>query len=135
MRVFHSDIREKHPIKVEIILSGDNFIGSSHKIKFFSEKDIENAKLMSIKRYNRYYMYKEFWDAKVRVERAKVSHKMRMSILKRDNYRCKYCGSTEYLEIDLIIPKAKGGKSEYNNLQNLCHRCNVIKGGVANQAC
>lgn len=32
------------------------------------------------------------------------------------------------LEIDHIIPIAKGGKSTYDNLQTLCHRYNIKKG-------
>ena len=98
------------------------------KTKVFYEDDIEFAKELSIKNNRGYYINKDFWDAKVRVERARVSKKMRLSILSRDHYRCKYCGSTLNLEIDHIIPISKGGKSEYNNLQTLCHRCNVNKG-------
>ncbi|MBO4983778.1 MAG: HNH endonuclease [Clostridia bacterium] len=61
---------------------------------------------------------------------------MRFSLYQRDGYRCLKCGiSQEYanLEIDHIVPIAKGGKSTYNNLQTLCHRCNVAKGdSIAN---
>ncbi|WP_294755493.1 HNH endonuclease signature motif containing protein, partial [uncultured Ruminococcus sp.] len=32
------------------------------------------------------------------------------------------------LEVDHIIPIAKGGKTEANNLQTLCWRCNREKG-------
>ena len=44
---------------------------------------------------------------------------------------CRKCGiSGRYapLEIDHIIPIAKGGKSTYNNLQTLCHKWNAKKG-------
>ena len=78
-----------------------------------------------------YYRDREIWDAICRVERGRVSNKMRFSIYARDGYRCRKCGiSQRYatLEIDHIIPIAKGGKSTYDNLQTLCHRCNVEKG-------
>ena len=53
---------------------------------------------------------------------------MRFAIYKRDNYRCRKCGrQTDDLEVDHIIPIAKGGKSTYDNLQTLCHRCNSKK--------
>ena len=78
-----------------------------------------------------YYRDRGIWDAICRVERGKVSNKMRFSIYARDGYRCRNCGvSQRYatLEIDHIIPIAKGGKSSYDNLQTLCHKCNVEKG-------
>lgn len=88
-----------------------------------------------IKRLNNkqgtFYNDRDIWDSLCRVERGKVSNKMRFSIYKRDGYRCRQCGvSQRYtdLEIDHIIPIAKGGKTTYDNLQTLCHSCNVEKG-------
>lgn len=78
-----------------------------------------------------FYRDRAIWDAICRVERGKVSNKMRFAIYRRDGYRCCKCGvSDRYapLEIDHIVPIAKGGKSVYDNLQTLCHRCNVEKG-------
>lgn len=81
------------------------------------------------KKNNGYYTNQKIWDSICRVERGKVTNKMRFVIYQRDGYRCRYCGRrTDNLEIDHIIPIAKGGKSTYNNLQTLCHRCNVKKG-------
>ena len=74
---------------------------------------------------------REIWDSIALVERGKVSNKMRFAIYERDGYRCRKCGASgQYanLEIDHIVPIAKGGKSTYHNLQTLCHRCNVEKG-------
>lgn len=103
----------------------------SQKSESFSSNDI----LTLIKRLNKksgtYYNDREIWNAICRVERGKVSNKMRFSIYARDGYRCCNCGdSSRYarLEIDHIIPIAKGGKTTYDNLQTLCHRCNVEKG-------
>jgi len=96
--------------------------------------DIEEVSRI-IKRLNNktgnFYKDREIWDSICRVERGKVSNKMRFSIYSRDKYRCRMCGRTErqdYLEIDHIIPIAKGGKSTYDNLQTLCRRCNKNKG-------
>lgn len=78
-----------------------------------------------------FYKDREIWNSICRVERGKVSNKMRFSIYQRDGYRCRKCGVSQMyaqLEVDHIIPIAKGGKSTYNNLQTLCHRCNVEKG-------
>lgn len=68
------------------------------------------------------------WEAITRVERAKVSNKMRFAVYQRDGYRCRKCGrKTNDLEVDHIFPIAKGGKTEFNNLQTLCHKCNALK--------
>lgn len=78
-----------------------------------------------------FYNDREIWNALCRVERGRVSNKMRFSIYQRDGYKCRICGRSEeydYLEIDHIKPIAKGGKSEYDNLQTLCRRCNKNKG-------
>ena len=41
---------------------------------------------------------------------------------------CCNCGAQDSLIIDHMIPIAKGGKSEPENLQLLCATCNQIKG-------
>lgn len=103
----------------------------AQKNQTFSSKEI----LALIKKINnrkgKYFVDHEIWSAICRVERGKVTNKIRFAIYKRDGYRCRICGASgnfEQLEIDHIIPIAKGGKTTYNNLQTLCHRCNVQKG-------
>lgn len=41
---------------------------------------------------------------------------------------CLNCGVVEDLVIDHIVPLAKGGKSQLDNLQLLCPICNALKG-------
>ncbi len=74
------------------------------------------------------YIDDDIWNSLVRVERAKVSNKMRFAVFARDHERCVKCGSRRNLEVDHIYPISKGGKTEMRNLQTLCHRCNVKKG-------
>lgn len=65
-------------------------------------------------------------------ERKKLSPKLRFEVFKRDNYKCRICGKSQsdgvQLHCDHIIPIAKGGKTEINNLQTLCQDCNLGKG-------
>ena len=59
--------------------------------------------------------------------------KVRDFIKNRDNFTCCYCKNSTHaepnllLEIDHIIPVSKGGKTEENNLQTLCWKCNRSK--------
>jgi 5-methylcytosine-specific restriction endonuclease McrA len=40
---------------------------------------------------------------------------------------CIRCGSTEFLELDHIIPRFAGGKPTKDNAQTLCRTCNKLK--------
>lgn len=66
-------------------------------------------------------------------QRIKMTKQMRDSVLARDNWTCQRCGNSRYkepnllLEVDHIIPVSRGGKTEPNNLQTLCWKCNREK--------
>lgn len=66
-------------------------------------------------------------------QRALMTSKLRQYIKERDNYTCKMCGNSTHnepnllLEIDHIIPVAKGGCTVEDNLQTLCWKCNRQK--------
>lgn len=59
---------------------------------------------------------------------AKLSKR---NILKRDGYRCAYCGNVfpaKELTVDHIIPKSRGGKFSWQNLITSCVKDNNKKG-------
>lgn len=75
--------------------------------------------------------------------RRRVSKAMKQHVMKRDHYTCQICGISKgyldafvpglgdflLLEIDHIVPVAKGGSGDdESNLQVLCWRCNLKKG-------
>lgn len=70
-----------------------------------------------------------------KAQRSAMTNDLREAIKKRDNYTCQKCGNSVLkepnllLEVDHIVPIAKGGKTEADNLQTLCWRCNRKKGG------
>ena len=101
---------------------------TSKRATFYPKEIKEIIAKLNHKRGN-FYLNNDIWQAICRVERGKVTNKMRFAIYDRDHYRCRKCGRrTNDLEVDHIIPIAKGGKSTFDNLQTLCHRCNYKKG-------
>jgi hypothetical protein len=67
-----------------------------------------------------------------------INEKIRLKILKKDNYRCVKCGRSPAthlnlsLHIDHIKPFSKGGDNSEENLQTLCDKCNLGKGNDEN---
>lgn len=62
--------------------------------------------------------------------RTALPLKVRWDILKRDHYACVSCGARPpgvELEVDHVIPVARGGTNEISNLQTLCRPCNQGK--------
>jgi 5-methylcytosine-specific restriction endonuclease McrA len=56
----------------------------------------------------------------------------RQNIYARDRYKCQYCGnrfSSEDLTYDHVIPKSRGGKTQWKNIVTCCIDCNRKKGG------
>jgi hypothetical protein len=61
-------------------------------------------------------------------KRKPISKRVRFEVLKRDNYTCRYCRSTEQeLTVDHVVPVALGGSSDPNNLVAACKDCNAGK--------
>lgn len=54
----------------------------------------------------------------------------RTNIYQRDKYKCQYCGckvQTRELTYDHVMPRSRGGKTEWNNIVTCCQRCNLKK--------
>jgi 5-methylcytosine-specific restriction endonuclease McrA len=77
------------------------------------------------------------WEKKVYVGKSVLGtsqwKKQRQRVLKRDNYTCVYCNE-EATEVDHVIPRAKGGGHELDNLVACCKRCNGLKGSRSQAA-
>lgn len=65
---------------------------------------------------------------------AKINNKKvtfsRSNIFSRDNYSCQYCleapGSNK-LTFDHVLPRSRGGKTEWTNIVACCYPCNFKK--------
>ena len=55
----------------------------------------------------------------------------RRAILLRDSFTCQYCGTQpgrEHLTIDHIMPRSRGGRTDWENTVAACGACNRKKG-------
>lgn len=62
--------------------------------------------------------------------RQPMGKRLRFEIMKRDGFRCRYCGATpdqSLLHVDHVIPVAGGGTNDPVNLVTACQPCNSGK--------
>lgn len=67
--------------------------------------------------------------------RKPISTRTRFEILKRDGFRCAYCGTTPLqtqapMHVDHVVPVAEGGTDDPENLITACAPCNMGKSSV-----
>lgn len=61
---------------------------------------------------------------------TQVSKRLRYEILRRDEFRCRYCGapaSDTELQVDHVVPTSLGGPTDPTNLVAACVDCNIGK--------
>ena len=54
----------------------------------------------------------------------------RFNVFLRDRFECQYCGDSEDLTFDHLIPRSKGGRTTWQNVVTACSPCNLTKGGM-----
>ncbi|MGF1639665.1 MAG: HNH endonuclease [Rhodospirillales bacterium] len=55
----------------------------------------------------------------------------RFNVFLRDRFTCQYCGGAfpaERLTFDHVIPRVRGGRTEWTNVVTACEPCNLRKG-------
>lgn len=89
------------------------------------EWDVDNPIITSIGEFKRPIVIRLTEYIKIPF---RTIHLSRNNILKRDLFKCIYCGSKNELTIDHVIPKSRGGNNSWENLVTCCYRCNKYKG-------
>ncbi len=65
----------------------------------------------------------------VRVPRDSARRRItRRAVFARDSWTCQYCGSGGRLTVDHMLPRSRGGPSEWENIVTACAPCNRRKG-------
>ena len=59
----------------------------------------------------------------------------RFNVFLRDKFACQYCGDKKDLTFDHLLPKSKGGLTDWENVVTACSTCNVRKGGKLYKDC
>jgi hypothetical protein len=78
-----------------------------------------------VSRYHEVFHLEKAMNRKKAPNRSKVREGLRLRVLERDGFACRYCHRFDVpLEVDHVIPVAKGGKTEFDNLVASCEECN-----------
>lgn len=122
--------REDLPRRVTLILKEETLeaLKKVRGLKGFSDFDTLLMKMSE--------EVMKIWDPTLVKRKTKVTEtntryipvQVRAEVWKRDQGRCKNCGSNFSLELDHIKPFAIGGKTNIENLRLLCRNCNQRKG-------
>lgn len=103
--------------------------GGNSGVQFDVTMDIE-----MLERFINYLSERVKFKKSAAGQRRLMTPKLRRFIIERDNNTCQLCGNSTFqepnllLEVDHIVPVAKGGMTEESNLQTLCWKCNRTKG-------
>jgi len=89
-----------------------------------SDREVHAARIAmrvpAVVRLTRFVRFRR-WDVKF----------SRENIYTRDKYQCQYCGDkldARDLTCDHVVPRSKGGRSEWTNIVTCCRPCNRRKG-------
>jgi 5-methylcytosine-specific restriction endonuclease McrA len=70
--------------------------------------------------------------ALMKIVRMVYKHRVpytKKNVLVRDRFRCSYCGvKSKNLTIDHVLPRSRGGKTDFDNCVACCKKCNDKKG-------
>lgn len=122
---YNAIIDEKHAIK--LLCRGKTEIVSTwedYQIKWLNNSKLQFPAILKLKTPHK--------------QHYKTYHFNRDVIIKRDNATCQYCEEQlvkSEITIDHIVPKYKGGKSNFYNCVVACKSCNNLKSHMSLEDC
>jgi len=66
---------------------------------------------------------------KTYVKPARFPAFTRFNVFLRDRFTCQYCGDSNELTFDHLVPRSRGGQTTWENVVAACSPCNLRKGG------
>jgi 5-methylcytosine-specific restriction endonuclease McrA len=103
---------------IKLIFLGKAEVVKEYDKKLHSAKNVFNMPAV-VRLYNSFRRPKQ---------RIKFNRK---NVIMRDKRRCQYCGrkfESSELTYDHVIPRSRGGKTEFENIVTCCIPCNAKKG-------
>jgi len=103
----------------------------SLKVKNLSFKQKAEIKMLCEMKMQEFILNRGLGTWNYRMIDDPVPDSLRYIVLRDGGGRCALCGATKRdrpLDVDHIVPRSKGGKTSYDNLQVLCAKCNRSKG-------
>jgi len=133
IRYYESRLKEM-PIKVLskhgiITKQGDLVKLAVEKLSFTEKAELKRICEEKLQRYVAERGL-AIWDSRL-LDTEPVPDSLRYRVLRDSGGRCALCGTTKkesILDVDHIKPRSRGGRTEYENLQVLCAKCNRSKG-------
>jgi len=65
------------------------------------------------------------------VKPARTTAFTRFNLFLRDEFTCQYCGAQGDMTFDHVVPRARGGKTTWQNVVASCGPCNLRKGSLS----
>lgn len=97
-----------------VFLDRVNIVEKYDRVVHSPSMALELPSVISLKRYIRPATFPAF---------------TRFNLFLRDEFTCQYCGETDELTFDHVVPRALGGATTWENVIAACAPCNLRKGG------
>lgn len=130
---YYEDRIKQMPLRVlrshDVVSKDGDLVSLNAKNLTFEQK--AQIKMICEKKMQEFIVQRglSIWDYRL-LDKDPVPDSLYYRVLKESEGRCALCGASKKdrpLHVDHIKPRSRGGKTEYENLQVLCSKCNQAK--------